>query len=393
MIGEQPAEAEPVGHCKRVRGHARIRPVTPAASVGGYPLHGTDRAVAAGPLGGGGGDASPGTGIDPRAAHAVLAPGGHLGTRGAPQRTARRGQPGGQRLRPHGDHAGDGDAGQPDGPQRALGSRQFRALQDAGPQVQHPAVTDRGRLHRQAGPHRARQQVLARTRPVIHPGDQDHRLRARNRLLHRPPGGHPPGAHREQRLGHPAAQRPGPGLGQYPRRILIHRRHALAGVPPDLLIQQLQQHPAPAAGMDHAGRHPARLLADRHGDHPRRLRHQQQRIRARLAAGGAELAAHQQQQPRTHAPPGQDRQDAAHHLRTALPARVPAPRQHLSGNTAAAVNHGDIHAGCAQRRSTAANGRHQLAPVRRGRLPGKGHGRKGAARLPGSHGTQGAGLT
>ena len=54
--------------------------------------------------------------------------------------------------------------------------------------------------------------MLARSCPVIHPGGQDHRLGTRHCLLHRPPRGHAAGAQREQRLGHPAARRPGPGL-------------------------------------------------------------------------------------------------------------------------------------------------------------------------------------
>jgi hypothetical protein len=101
--------------------------------------------------------------------------------------------------------------------------------------------------------------MLARSCPVIYPGGQDHRLGTRRRLLHRPARGQAPGAQREQRLGHPAAQWPGPGLAQDPLRILVDllcRRHPLAGMPPDLLIQQRQQPPAPAASMHHAGRHP-----------------------------------------------------------------------------------------------------------------------------------------
>ena len=48
-----------------------------------------------------------------------------------------------------------GDAGQPQAPQRVAVARQLGALQDTGPQVQHPAVAGWSRLASQTGPDRA----------------------------------------------------------------------------------------------------------------------------------------------------------------------------------------------------------------------------------------------
>jgi hypothetical protein len=52
-----------------------------------------------------------------------------------------------------------------------------------------------------------------------------------------------------------------------------------------------------------------------------------------------------------------------------------APGQRPGRNGVVTADHGDVHARCAQRRNTAAHGRHLPAAVRRGRLPGEGHGR------------------
>ena len=167
----------------------------------------------------------------------------------------------------------------------------LRTCQHTRPQVEHPDVLRRCGLDSQASPPGARQQVLTRAGTVIDARRQHHRNPARHRFLHRPAGRHAPGTQREQRLGHPVAQRVDPGLPQDPRRILVHPGDPPAPAPPQLLVEQAQQRRPAPAHVQHTSRHPARLLPDRHGDHPRRLGDQQQRIAPGDPASRAEVTA------------------------------------------------------------------------------------------------------
>ena len=287
--------------------------------------------------------------------------------------------PGGRRLGGHGDHPGHGDGRQPQGPHWAGTIGQLGALQDGGPQVQDPAVTSRGGLQRQAGPHRARKQVLARSCPAIHPGGQDHRLGTRHCLLHRPPRGHAAGAQREQRLGHPAACRPGPrsrtrstpdphrlrapvgGRADGPahpaapaalrtRRPHVQPRSAPRPVPARPTPRPPAPPPAPAAARPGLGSPPGApnwvpTTSSNPGPTPRR----------------ASIA----RMPRITSTP--------------LSPRASQPPRQPGRNTAVVADHGDIHAEGTQRCNAAARSCHQPAPVRRGSPPGKGQSRESPA--------------
>ena len=131
------------------------------------------------------------------------------------------------------------------------------------------------------------------TLSVVYPSGQDKRLRAGYRFLHRAARGHAARAEREQRLGPAAVQPPGPGSGKStpdPRR----SRHPLAGMPPELFVQQAQQRPAAAA--EHNLRRAPRPVPGRpRRCRPGRLGDQQRRVgpggpparRTRCLPGGA----------------------------------------------------------------------------------------------------------
>jgi hypothetical protein len=165
----------------------------------------------------------------------------------------------------------------------------------------------------------------------------------------------------------------------------------------------------PSADVDHAGRYPARLRADRYGDHPCRLGDQQQRVRASRPARRAELAAHQQHQSRPDALAGENAEDVRHRIRPAASSGPSAQQAKTTGTRLKQLrpiadarqkmagaqrlrpqwpgkagggdlaDHGDVHAGRAQSRDAAADSCNPPAPVRRGGFPGDDHSRHCAA--------------
>jgi hypothetical protein len=148
----------------------------------------------------------------------------------------------------------------------------------------------------------------------------------------------------------------------------------------------------PSADVDHAGRYPARLRADRYGDHPCRLGDQQQRVRASRPCRRAELAAHQQHQSRPDALAGENAEDVRHRIRPAASSGPSAQQAKTTGTRLKQLrpiadarqkmagaqrlrpqwpgkagggdlaDHGDVHAGRAQSRDAAADSRNPRRP-------------------------------